>query len=247
MVLLALLMSQVMASSRVAVNLAANLRLAAQERAADDGAVQAAVFHLSARGAARWQPDGAARQVRIAGIAVAVQARSLGGMVNPNLASAALLAGLLRAVAVPADQASAIAGGIVAWRSPPASKAARAAALDAYRRAGRVYGPPGAPFRTLAELADVLGMTPAIAARLAPYLSLFQQGNPDRAFAAPAVRLALAQAAAGATLSVTKGASVVEITACAPAGLCRHAVVSLPVPGLSGAGKPTPFRMLQLN
>lgn len=246
MVLLALLMSQVMASSRIAVDLAANLRLAAQERAADDGAVQAAVFHLAAQGAAHWPADNTVRRVAIAGIPVAVQVRSLGGMVNPNLASPVLLAALLRAVSVPADRATTIAGGIVAWRAPPANPVAGAAALDAYRRAGRAYGPPGAAFQSLAQLTNVLGMTPAILARLQPYLSLFQNGDPDPALSAQAVRTALAQAVSsppgGSPPGGTASAPVVAITACAAAGLCRHAVV-----GLSGAGAPTPFRLLQVN
>ncbi len=241
MVLLALLMSQVLASSRVAIGLAANLRLAAQERAADDGAVQAAVFHLEAPGPAHWRPDGATRQVTIAGVPIAVQARSLGGMVNPNLASAAVLAALLREVSVPQDQADSIASGIVSWRTPAANQAAGAAARDAYRRAGRAYAPPGAPFQSLAELSNVLGMTPGICARLQPYLSLYAPAEPDPALAAPPVRAALARVPSTA-LAGGAGAPVVQINACAAAGLCRHAVVSL-----FGARANAPFRMLQLN
>jgi general secretion pathway protein K len=242
LVFLAFLMTQIMTTSRTAVRLAGNLRAAAQARAAADGAINEAVFHLLGTGDNHWPADGATHLVTVGGVTVTVRARSLAGMVNPNLASAALLDGLLQAVEVPEEQAAPLADAIVTWRGPPDSPADEAAALAVYRRAGRLYGPPGRSFATLAELTDVLGMTPAIFGRLQPHLSLFQPADPDPTVADKVVARALAIASGlNPNADGYTGAPVVAIAACAaaPAALCRNAVVSLP-----GTGSGTPYRFL---
>ena len=60
-----------------------------------------------------------------------------------------------------------------------------------YRAAGLPYGPPGTPFQSVDELADVLGMTPALFARLAPHLTVFTDGDPDLSTRDPVVSSAL--------------------------------------------------------
>jgi general secretion pathway protein K len=245
LVFLSFLMVQVLGVSHTAVARAGNIRLAAQTRAAADGAIQAAAFHLLASGPAHWQPDGTPRALVLGGIAVSLRITSLAGMVNPNYAAAGLMDALLTAVAVPPDQAKTLAAAIVTWRGPPASPGAGALALDAYRRAGLTYGPPGKPFAALDDLKQVLGMTPAIYARLAPHLSLYQTGAPDRAAADPVVRTALAIAgSAGQNSNAYTGEPADAITACAtgPATLCRHGVI-----GVSGTGGKAPFRLLALS
>ena len=66
---------------------------------------------------------------------------------------------------------------------------------DEYRDAGRDYGPSGAPFQSLDELRDVLGMTPELFAKLEPHLSIYTQDDPSRAVADPIVRQAMIEAA----------------------------------------------------
>jgi general secretion pathway protein K len=246
MVFLAFLMTQILGIGRNAVDLSSNIRAAAQARAADDGAINEAVFHLLASGPAHWKPGGASHPLQVGAVPVQVGVRSLDGMVNPNLASESLLDGLLLAVGVGPDQAKDIANAIVFWRAAPDSPAAGAAALAAYQRAGLPFAPPARPFAAIGELGDVMGMTPDILARLAPHLSLFQPGDPDPTVADPVVAkaLTLASAAQQGDASSFEGAPVVAITACAaaPATLCRRAVVSLP-----GANAQTPFLMLALE
>jgi general secretion pathway protein K len=243
LVFVTFLLTQIMASGRGAVNLAGNLRVAAAQRAAADGAINAVIFQLLATGPAQWKPGGPAQVVRVGGQAVRVRVRGLAGMVNPNLASPALLAGLLQALAVPPAQAQTLAGAIIAWRGPPASPAAGAATLAAYAHAGMAQAPAARPFAALGELNDVLGMTAPIYARLAPELSLYQQGDPDPKAAdkvvARALLLASAAAAPGGGYA---SAPVADITACLDTGLCRHAVVSL-----EGGEAFQPFRILAME
>jgi general secretion pathway protein K len=149
---------------------------------------------------------------------------------------------LLEAVAVPPAQATPLAAAIAGWRSPPDSLADGAAALAAYRRAGRAEGPAAQPFATLGELNDVLGMTPDIYARLAPHMSLYQLGDPDPKLADRVVTRALALANGAPGGSGYSGAPAVDITACLASGLCRHAVVSLP-----GLNSFQPYRVLAMD
>jgi len=231
-VFLAFLMTQILTSSRTAITLAANLRAGAQARAADDGAIDEAIFHALAAGGGAWPADSAPHVVSIGGIGVTVRIESLAGLVNPNLASAPLLTGLLIAAGEKAGDATRLAGNVADWRSPPPSPQAGAALLDAYRAAGMRYGPPGAPFADLAQLADVLGFTPALLARLAPYMSVYQPGDPDPAVAPPVVRQAIAFASTVGPMGAGYESVVsVRITACASApaaaGVCRTAIVRL--------------------
>ncbi len=243
-VFLAFLMTQILATSRTALNLAENLRAAAQARAADDGAINQAIFHALAAGSAQWLADGQPHTLVVGGVGVTVTVRSLNGMVNPNTAPAPLLSGLLRAVGAGSDQADEIAQNMTGWRSPAASPSAAAVLSQEYRAAGLAYGPPGAPFTELGQLSDVLGMTPALLAALRPHLSLYQQSDPAMAAADPVVRQAIVYASAfGPAAGGSEGAPAVTVTACAvgPAPLCRQAVVSL-----AGLGAIKPFVIEQL-
>jgi general secretion pathway protein K len=237
-------MTQILATSRTALNLAENLRAAAQAREADDGAIHEAIFHALAAGSAQWMADGQPHALVIGGIGVNVTVGSLEGMVNPNTASLALLTGLVRAAGASADEAAGIASNIVLWRAPAPSPQAAAMLLQQYRAAGLAYGPPASRFTEIGQVSDVLGVTPALFAALKPHLSLFQPGDPEAAAADPVVRQAIAFASAtGPAGSGAEGAPAVSITACAagPAPLCRHAVVSLP-----GLAAPAPFVIEQL-
>ena len=168
---------------------------AARAAAALDGAAQETVFHLLAEGQARWEPTGT-RTLRQGEHVVAVSIVNLAGAVNPNTASAQLLAALLVALGQPNAAAAALGRAIVEWRTEADPQVASVVA-ERYRGAGLPYAPPGARFQTIGELGLVLGMTPDLLTRLRPFLSLWQPGEPNPALAAPLVRAAI-RAAAGA-------------------------------------------------
>ncbi len=242
LVLLAFLMMQILASGRTALDLAGNLRAQAQEAAVADGALNEAMFHLAATGAAHWPPGGG-YSVRVGTETAKIQLQNLGGRVNPNVASPALLDSLLQAAGVAPAQADGLASAIVAWRSPPESADAAAASLAPYRRAGLAFGPAGHGFLDLNELRNVIGMTPGIFAALAPHLSLFQPGEPDPEVADPMVRKALAQAGSmGLAGSAYANPPVVAVRACTAPAFCRQAVVSF-----ARANGAMPFEILALG
>lgn len=230
-VLLTLLVGHIEAAGRSEAQLALNLRRAAALRTRADGAIALGTFHLLDR-ARHWPADG---QVHVLAVRngtftrrVAIRITDQSGRINPNSAPPALLQSLIEATGAPPAQAAGLAANIVAWRFPGQSGIA-----TVYRRAGRDYAPPAAPFETRRELALVLGMTPKRLALLLPHLTLFHPGSPNLAFADPLVRRAVAGAGplvAENDLHPT-GLRFVAITATAagPAGtqFTRRAIVAV--------------------
>jgi general secretion pathway protein K len=230
MVLLALVATRVAASGRTEAQVTANLRGAAVAGMAADAAVHEAIFHLLARGAGRWAPAGHWR-VAFQGTKVAVEVEDLAGRVNVNAAPPDLLSALLDVLGVAPDQAASLAAAILDWRTPGQRPRPHGAKAPEYREAGRGYAPPGAPFRDVGELGEVLGMTPALLARLRPHVTVWGGGDLDPAFADPVVRAALEALGRGGAARGGTDEMLVAITAEAtgPGGsrFARHAIVEI--------------------
>lgn len=245
MVLLALILTSLLANGRSAVALAANIRNAAMARARADGAINEALFHSLANGPVHWAPDGQWHELPD-GLRVRVQ--TLGGLINPNEASTNLLAGFIQACGASEAKAQKLSAAIIDWRSPPLTQQAEAARQQVYRQAGLRFAPPGAPFSNLAELRDVLGMTPSLLKTMLPYMSLYQTDDPDPALASPLVRRALQLAHDPGSIhkGFTGNFPVVEIEAQAH-GPGRAYVVRRGVFSLASPEEPHPYTVLQLT
>ncbi len=215
MILLALLVAEITSAGRSEAQLAANLRGAAVAEAAADGAETTAIFHYLDASALHWPADGLWHRLRIGDAAVAVSIIDEDGRVNPNTASLELLVALLRRTGVDPGAAAHLAAAMVDWRSPGPAPSAQGAKVPQYRAAGMAWGPPGGPFQSAGEIGLVLGMTPMLAARLRPHISVFTAGDVDPALADPVVRAALADANGGVVpLSAgVSGARTLRITA----------------------------------
>ncbi len=218
---MALLFAMLAAAARSDAQLTANLRSAAELEAVADGAIYTVLFDLFQRGeASRDSPPVLAR---LSGAEVAVKVTNQSGLVNPNIASPDLLAALLVRLGGEPGQAFRTAGAIADWRTP-GRKAGRSGAKAAqYRAAGLGYGPPGAPFESVGELGDVLGMTPALLAALAPHLTLYSDSDPDPALADPVVRAALRDLGIVARPGQASATGVAAITAQAQRADGAHA------------------------
>ena len=216
-VLLALLVTHLTATGRAETQLAGNLRTAAVMEAAADGAASEAIFHLLDSSAGHWPADGAAHRIRLPGAVVDLSIGNEAGKLNINTVQPALLQALLHVTGVDTGTAASIAAAVVDWRFPDAQASPGGAKAQQYRDAGRDYGPPGAPFQSLEELSFVLGMTPAIQARIVPYLSIYHDGDPDTRDAPGPVLQAIREST-GANAPPTTGPPderVVVITAAA--------------------------------
>jgi general secretion pathway protein K len=124
-----------------------------------------------------------------------VQVEDENDRVNLNTASGVLLRALIVEVGGSPAQATRLAASILDWRTSGANPRSGGAKAADYRAAGRAFGPPGTPFQSVGELADVLGMTPELWARLEPHLTVLTDGDPDLSTRDPVVARALTDAA----------------------------------------------------
>ncbi|TYT23180.1 general secretion pathway protein GspK [Luteimonas viscosa] len=137
----------------------------------------------------QWLPDGRPYTWRFADAEVEVRIVDESGKLDLNAADAASLASLMRAVGIEPDPADAVAAAIVDWRDSDDLTQPQGGAEDPqYAAAGLPWGAKDAPFETVAEVEQVLGMTPDIYARLVEHLTIHSGlPIPDPRFATSAV------------------------------------------------------------
>lgn len=92
------------------------------------------------------------------------------GRVDLNVGSDRLIQTLLHGLRV--EKADALADAILDYRDSDDNRRPAGAETDEYLAAGRRAGPRNAPFLAIDEIEQVLGVTPEIASRLRPYLTL---------------------------------------------------------------------------
>lgn len=192
---LALLGTQIVAAGRSDTQLAGNLKQEAVLQAAADGAVANVMFLMLAARDPQFQADGAVRKLRVGQTPVLVQVENENDRVNLNTASAPLLRALILQLGGTPAMADRLAATILDWRTSGTSPRRGGAKAPDYRAAGLAYGPPGLPFQSVGELADVLGMTPDLFDRIAPHLTVLTDGDPDMSTRDPVVARALTDAA----------------------------------------------------
>jgi general secretion pathway protein K len=146
----------------------------AQARAAADGAVERMAFELSRpRFPTAWASDGQVRRWREGDIEIVATAADESSRIDVNAAPELLLKGLMEQVGgADADTAAHIVDGILDWRDADEAKRPNGAEEADYRLAGLPQRPSNAPFETVSEVARVLGLTPAIYARVADSLTV---------------------------------------------------------------------------
>jgi general secretion pathway protein K len=182
--LLAFLVALFAAAARTEARIAFNLRSAMGPEWNADGAVYATAFHLLDRSDKHWNVDGTVHKLAVPGGTVAVRITDEANKINLDTASVDLLRALLLGVGADAGTASAVAGAIVDWRETGGPDAS-AAKAEQYRAAGLDYAPPEKPFRSVDELAQVLGMTADLLAKLRPHLTLYSSYGPGRSTTDP--------------------------------------------------------------
>ncbi len=146
----------------------------AQARAAADGAVERMAFELSRpRFPAAWSADGQVHEWREGDVAIVAAAVDEASRIDLNAAPDALLKGLVGEVAgATPDETARIVDAIADWRDQDGLKRPNGAEEADYRLAGMKQKPANAAFETVSELARVMGVTPAIFARVAGSLTV---------------------------------------------------------------------------
>jgi general secretion pathway protein K len=198
---LALLGTRIVAAGRSDSQLAGNLKQEAELAAAADGAVSEVMFRMLAAHDPGFQADGRVRAFRVGATPVLVRIEHESDRINLNTAPAALLRALVIQVGGAPALGDRLAAAILDWRTSGITPRPGGAKATEYRAAGLGYGPPGAPFRRVEELADVLGITPDLYARMAPHLTVLTDGDPDMSTADSVVARALTDAAGVADIT----------------------------------------------
>src|SRR5262249_34622792 len=162
------------ATGRTESRLASTHRDIAQLDAVADAAINLAILSMmNPHPEARPRVDGTPMTIQYAGLPVLISVQDENGKVDLNMADGELLHQLLIAAGVEGAAAQKLVEKILDWREPGSLKHLNGAKAPQYQQAGTLYGPRTAPFQSVEELQLVLGMTPALYARLAPSLTIY--------------------------------------------------------------------------
>ena len=153
----------------------------AAREAARAGVEYAAARLLDPDPAGRWAADGRNYRFEFDGALVEIGVRDEAGKIDLNGAGHDLLQRFFVALGEKRDVAARLAGAILDWRDVDTLMQPAGGAEDPnYAAAGLPWGAKDAPFETVAELEQVMGMRPALFASAAPHLTVFTGGTvPD--------------------------------------------------------------------
>ncbi|WP_233840781.1 type II secretion system protein GspK [Dyella sp. 2HG41-7] len=140
----------------------------------------------------RWIADGRVYPMLFDQAKVGVSITSESGKVDLNSATPDVLTNLFRNVGVDPGHASAIAQAIIDWRSFSLTPQQTTQRKAAYAAAGRDYAPRSGPFASVEELQMVLGVTPEMYAKVAPYVTIWSGRSSPDPNTAPLIALASA-------------------------------------------------------
>ena len=149
----------------------------ARARAAADGAIERTAFELTRpRLPGSWLPNGAPHEWTDGEIAIAASATDETAKIDLNAASEILLRGLFTNVGgADPDAAVRLVDAVMDWRDADDLRRPNGAEAADYVAAGSKVVPANAPFETIGEVSRVLGMTPAIYARIAGSVTVYSR------------------------------------------------------------------------
>ena len=182
--LLAVMAGSFAYSMRVETRLAASAVERAQARTlAEAGVAYALAWQLDADAQKQWSPNGDPRDWTFGGGRLWIEVTDASGLVDLNNAGLELLKALLAGAGVDARDQDRLAEAIQDWRDHDDRSLPHGAESADYRAAGR-SGPNNAPFESVEELGQVLGMTRELHERLARAATVFGRNalvNPELA------------------------------------------------------------------
>jgi general secretion pathway protein K len=169
--LLAIIAAALSLETRSSTHIARNMVEHAAARAAADAGIQRAILDLE--GAPIFRTDGTVYAWQFGNCTVRISVRDEASKIDLNKAPQELLTALFASVGVDKVKAESLAIAIADFRDADDFPRPGGAEGAEYRDAGLAWGPKNAPFQTIEELQQVLGMTPEIYRRVARDLSVF--------------------------------------------------------------------------
>lgn len=163
-------------------------------RLAAESGIELAAARLTVQDPARrWRPDGRGYTFGFDGWRVQVRVQDESGKVDLNAATPELMTAFLVELGEDPAAAQRLTAAIIDWRDDDDLLSVGGGAEDPqYAAEGLPYGAKDRPFELVSELRLVLEMSPALYARMAPYVTVYSgMGRPDATFAAGPVLRAL--------------------------------------------------------
>jgi len=164
-----------------------------QARYAAEAGLNLAIFELRKPDQTqRWIADGRPYRFGYADAEIEIAITDDSGKIDINTADADLLTGLFMGRGLQQDQAQALAAAIVDWRDPDDLEQPNGAEEPEYKAAGLSYKPKNAPFDTVSELQQVLGMNYDLYSKVEPALTIYSgRSGPNTGTAPPEALIAM--------------------------------------------------------
>ena len=177
LLILTILVSTLMSTSRNELRARTALNSRVEQQALADGITRLVAYRVAEQRSAgdknlKLPLDGTPQLCRDGNNVVETKVTDVNGLIDINFSSLEALEILLRGLGVVAPQSQHLAAAIFDFRSPDDAPSPGGAKAEQYALAGRSYGPKNAPFDTVEELDQVLGMTPALLDALRPLVTV---------------------------------------------------------------------------
>lgn len=121
----------------------------------------------------RWVPDGRAYEMAFGDAELEIRVVDESGRIDLNAAQQQQLIDLFESVGVELEDAEALADAILDWRDPDDLVRPFGAEDREYEQAGYEYGSKNAPFDTIEELQQVIGMNYELYRRVEPAVTVY--------------------------------------------------------------------------
>jgi len=162
-------------------------------RYAAEAGLERAIFELRRPDPAqRWAGDGRPYEFQFDNALVHVELTDESGKIDINSAGDDILQQLFISQGMALDQAAQLSDAIQDWRDPDDIARPHGAEQSEYKSAGLSYVPRNAPYQTVSEVQQVLGMNYEIYSRIEPAITIYAGGaEPNAAYANKQALMAL--------------------------------------------------------
>jgi general secretion pathway protein K len=213
LILLSIVAASVSHETHTDASVGRNIVDIAMARAAADAGIKRAILDLvSVANPKGFRADGTIYAWRFASSTVQISIRNEGTKIDLNHAPETSLSALFASVGVDASKAQSLADAVADFRDSDNFPRRHGAEAPEYVAAGLAWGPKNAPFEAVEELEQVLGMSPRVYERVAPYLTTYDPPAPTM-FAEPAEVYSIRAAAKCAQGATFVRAAIVQLEA----------------------------------
>jgi len=133
----------------------------------------------------RWVADGRSYKFEFDGVGVEVKITDDSGKIDINVADAVMLKAMFVSAGIEERHAEELADAIIDWRDPDDLTGPHGAESSEYKSAGLKYEPRNAPFETVSEVQQVLGMDYDVYHKIEKAITLYSGRSQPSAGYAP--------------------------------------------------------------